>query len=77
MFFTELNRSVPAVERAYLDGSERTKIVVEKIVHPYGITVDISTQSVYWVDTYLGTLEKVNYDGMNRRTVYKNAQVSN
>lgn len=75
MFFTEWGHTVPTLERAYLDGSERMKLVVEKIVYPSGVAVDMPTQSVYWVDTYIETIEKINYDGTNRKTVYRNSQV--
>ncbi|KFM73279.1 Prolow-density lipoprotein receptor-related protein 1, partial [Stegodyphus mimosarum] len=77
MFFTEWGYAAPALEKSRLDGSERVKLVVEKIVYPNGITVDIPTETVYWVDMYLGTIEKVNYDGTGRKTVIRNVQVKN
>ncbi|XP_035227303.1 prolow-density lipoprotein receptor-related protein 1-like isoform X2 [Stegodyphus dumicola] len=77
MFFTEWGYAAPALEKSRLDGSERIKLVVEKIVYPNGITVDIPTETVYWVDMYLGTIEKINYDGTGRKTVIRNAQVKN
>jgi integrin beta 2 len=59
------------LERTALDGSNRTTLVQQKIVYPYGVTVDYPTQHVYWVDTYLDFVERIDYDGSNRRTVKK------
>ncbi|GBL77003.1 hypothetical protein AVEN_172270-1, partial [Araneus ventricosus] len=75
MFFTVWGfHSSPALERAQLDGSDRTKLVSEKIVKPNGIAVDIPTESVYWIDFYLGTIETIKYDGTGRRTLLRNKQ---
>ncbi|GBM98971.1 Low-density lipoprotein receptor-related protein 1 [Araneus ventricosus] len=76
MFFTVWGfHSSPALERAQLDGSDRTKLVSEKIVKPNGIAVDIPTESVYWIDFYLGTIETIKYDGTGRRTLLRNKQM--
>lgn len=72
MFFTLSSHSTSVLERAQMDGSDRKKLVTEKIVNPNGLTVDIPTESIYWVDTYLGTIEKISYNGTHRRTVIKN-----
>lgn len=76
MFFTKWGHSPPMLERALLDGSNRTTLVEHKIVYPYGVTVDFATQQVYWVDTYLDYIERVNYDGKNRQSVKKGVVVS-
>ncbi|GFY45676.1 low-density lipoprotein receptor-related protein 1 [Trichonephila inaurata madagascariensis] len=78
MFFTIWGfHTSPALERAQLDGSNRTKLVSEKIVKPNGIAVDIPTESVYWIDIYLNAIEKVKYDGTGRRVILKNTQLKN
>ncbi|XP_067123645.1 low-density lipoprotein receptor-related protein 1 isoform X3 [Centruroides vittatus] len=71
LFFTEWGSTAPLLEKAYMDGSERVKLVEHKIVYPYGVTVDFPNEHVYWVDTYLDFVERVNYDGSNRRTVIR------
>lgn len=75
MFFTVWGKSKPSLERSLLDGSERIKLVTRKIVYPYGVTVDYPTQHVYWVDTYLDVIERINYDGSLRITIKKGATV--
>ncbi|XP_047119261.1 low-density lipoprotein receptor-related protein 1 [Schistocerca piceifrons] len=77
MFFTIWGGSPAALERSLLDGSERTKLVTHKIVYPYGVTVDYPTQQVYWVDTYLDVVERINYDGSNRVIVKRGPPIQN
>ncbi|XP_066143818.1 prolow-density lipoprotein receptor-related protein 1 [Euwallacea fornicatus] len=77
MFFTKWGQSAPALERCNLDGSGRKIIVEVKIVYPYGVTVDYPTMRVYWVDTYLDYVERVDYDGKNRKTVAKGGYARN
>lgn len=69
MFFTKWGHSAPALERSLLNGASREAIVSRKIVYPYGVAVDIPTATVYWVDTYLDYVEKVDYSGKNRKTI--------
>lgn len=64
------------MERALLNGKERRVLVDSKIVYPYGVTIDYALEHVYWVETYLDFVERVNYDGSNRQTVRKGLSVS-
>lgn len=75
MFFTKWGVTSPMLESALLDGSERKTLVDHKIVYPYGVTLDYTTQHVYWVDTYLDFVERIDYDGSNRRTIRKGSPV--
>lgn len=75
MFFTKWGNTAPLLERAQMDGSNRTSLVSQKIVYPYGVTVDYPNQHVYWVDTYLDYVERINYDGSNRKTVKRGVAV--
>jgi low-density lipoprotein receptor-related protein 1 (alpha-2-macroglobulin receptor) len=54
-----------------MDGSEREALVSNKIVYPYGIAVDLASQKVYWVDKFLDSIERIDYDGKNRRTIHR------
>lgn len=71
MFFTAWGESKTSLERALLDGSERTSLVNKRIVYPYGVTVDLPSKHVYWVDKFLDSVERVDYNGQNRRTIYR------
>lgn len=76
MFFTKWGHSAPMLERALLDGTNRTVLVDRKIVYPYDIAIDFPLQHIYWVDSYLDFVERINYDGTNRRTVKRGYPVS-
>ncbi|XP_055591150.1 low-density lipoprotein receptor-related protein 1 [Uranotaenia lowii] len=73
LFFTKWGSSLASVDRSFLDGTNRTSIVLKKIVYPHGVALDIALQHVYWVDTYLDSIERVNYDGSNRWFLKKSA----
>lgn len=71
MFFTVWGRNGPKLDNSKLDGSDRKTLVSTKIVYPHGIAVDLPTNHVYWVDAFLDSIERINYDGSNRRTIYR------
>ncbi|CAH1393043.1 unnamed protein product [Nezara viridula] len=77
MFYTKWGMSKPRLERANLDGTDQKTLVDQKIVYPYGLTVDFPLQHVYWVDTYLDYIDRVDYDGNNRKTIKKGYPVQN
>lgn len=78
MFFTKWgHHSPPMLERCDLDGSRRKSIVDHKIVYPYGLTVDFPKEQIYWVDTYLDFVERVDYEGNNRKTILRGREVQN
>ncbi|XP_072033366.1 low-density lipoprotein receptor-related protein 2-like [Amphiura filiformis] len=57
------------IERAYMDGSNRLDLVTEKLYWPSGISVDIPSKRIYWVDSKLDRLETITYDGQFRQTI--------
>ena len=59
-----------------MDGSERMTIVKTKIAYPFGVTLDYANKHVYWVDGYHSNVQRVNYDGSNRRTITTLGSVS-
>jgi low-density lipoprotein receptor-related protein 1 (alpha-2-macroglobulin receptor) len=73
MFFTKWGISPPTVDRALLDGTNRTPIVSAKIVYPQGVAIDLALQQVYWVDKYMDNIDRVDYYGNNRWTVKKSS----
>ncbi|KAK8728725.1 hypothetical protein OTU49_009114 [Cherax quadricarinatus] len=63
IFWTDWG-SAPKVERARLDGGDRTAIVTAPHVYwPNGITIDHSNKCLYWCDGKLNTISKSNLDG--------------
>ena len=68
MYWTDTG-SVPRIERASMDGSSRIAIHGSSLSTPYGLTLDINTQTLYWMDYSRNVLEKSNVDGSNRTTL--------
>ena len=54
------------IERANLDGTERTPIVTN-LIQPHGLALDFDLQRLYWCNTddsiLVSSLEYVNFDG--------------
>ncbi|XP_055528067.1 prolow-density lipoprotein receptor-related protein 1 [Wyeomyia smithii] len=73
MFLTKWGSSLASVERSFLDGANRSSIVLKKIVYPHGVALDLALQHVYWVDTYLDSIERTDYDGNHRWFMKKSA----
>jgi len=61
LYWTD-NGQVPKIERAHLDGSNRKIIISNGIVRPLGITIDIKTHDVYWVDTRVDAIQVILFD---------------
>ena len=68
MYWTDTG-SVPKIERASMDGSARMLLHSTSLSTPYGLTIDIDTQTLYWMDYSRNVLEKSNVDGTNRSTL--------
>lgn len=61
------------LERARLDGTGQTLLVTQKIIYPCGLTLDMANEHVYWVDRYMDSVERVDYDGRGRWSLRKTA----
>jgi len=62
----------PAIFNGWMDGTNRNKIVNNKLGFPSGIAIDYeSDQRIYWSDSKLNTIESSKQDGSNRVVVLK------
>ena len=52
-----------------MDGSGQVTIHQTNMQQPYGITIDVDNQVIYWADLELQQVEMSNVDGSNRRVV--------
>ncbi|PAV62586.1 hypothetical protein WR25_26419 isoform C [Diploscapter pachys] len=68
MFWTDWGQN-PKIERANMDGSDRTVIVDTKIYWPNTIALDFTTDRVYFADSKLDYIDFVSYDGTGRTQV--------
>lgn len=72
LFFVEWGPTA-LLGRFQLDGSNRINLAQERIVYPNSVSLDLANQYVYWSDSYLDTLERIDYSGKKRRTILKNS----
>lgn len=61
------------IEQANLDGTNQTLLVTDKIIYPCGLALDMPNEHVYWVDRYMDSIERVDYNGKNRWSLKKTA----
>lgn len=66
MYWTD-NGNVPKIERASMDGTSRVVIHATNLTSPYGLALDIGTQTLYWTDYGRDVLESSSVDGTNRK----------
>ena len=50
-----------------MDGTARMVLHDTNISSPVGMTLDYDTQTLYWIDSWLRTLESSGVDGSNRK----------
>lgn len=60
---------VPKIERADMDGSNRRNLINESVFWPNGLTLDYTTERMYWADAKHNVIETSLYDGTDRRKV--------
>lgn len=59
-----------AIERAAMDGSNRTIFVGTNVSYPSGLSIDFLSNKLYWCDTLTEIIEWVSLDGSNRMVVF-------
>ena len=55
-----------------MEGSNRMALHTTNLQTPYALTIDYTTQTLYWADYALNKLESSNTDGSNRRLLTTN-----
>ncbi|XP_062263384.1 low density lipoprotein receptor a [Platichthys flesus] len=57
------------IEKGGLNGGDRSALVTDNIEWPNGITLDLLSQRLYWVDSKLHTLSSIDVQGGGRHTL--------
>lgn len=71
IFFTK--GGTATLDRSLLDGSNQTSIVFHKVIYPSDITLDLANEHIYWIDTFMDFVERVDYNGKNRWLLTKSS----
>ena len=69
MFWTDWN--VSRIERADLDGNNRTVIIKTDIGWPNEIVIDYRGKKLYWTDSRLSRIDSADFNGENRKTIFQ------
>ena len=72
MYWTDWG-SNPKIEQAAMDGSFRRSVITENLGWPNGLTIDRSTNRLYWADARLDKIEVSDLTGANRRLIVSSA----
>lgn len=64
MYWSQWNQGL--IERASMDGTNRTVFVYNDLHWPGGLTIDYVSDKLYWCDSYVDRIERINLDGTNR-----------
>ncbi|XP_078343227.1 uncharacterized protein LOC144628967 isoform X2 [Oculina patagonica] len=75
MFWTDSGQT-PKIERASLSGTQRVAIVTSNLQFPAGIDLDRRNRLVFWVDEESDKIEFADYNGNNRKLIFKPRQSS-
>jgi len=68
MYWTDWGAS-PKIEMAGMDGSARQAIVTGNLVWPNGLTIDQTTNRLFWADAKLNKIETSDLTGGNRQLI--------
>jgi len=74
MYFSDWG-AVGWIEKASMDGTNRTVIHNTSLVWPNALTLDIPNQNLYWADASLDKIEKSGVDGTNRMLLARSGVV--
>ncbi|KAJ8919440.1 hypothetical protein NQ315_016538 [Exocentrus adspersus] len=59
----------PKIERSEMDGMNRKSVITESVFWPNGLTIDYTSNQIYWADAKHNVIEAAHFDGSNRRKV--------
>ena len=68
MYWTDWG-TIPKIEKASMDGSNRSVIHSTNLIWPNALTLDYVSQVLYWADASLNKIESSYVDGSNRRVI--------
>lgn len=69
LFWSDIG-AVCKIEYSRLDGTQRANFLDVGLAKPLGMTIDYANDRLYWVDDFLGTIERVDIaTASNRGTI--------
>ena len=72
IFWTDCGKR-PRIERANLDGANRTVLISTKLYWPNDLTLDLVKKRIYFADAHLDYIESCDYFGGKRVQIFANS----
>ncbi|XP_068751456.1 low-density lipoprotein receptor-related protein 1-like isoform X2 [Montipora capricornis] len=63
LFWSDWDNAYPRIERALMDGSNRTQIKTSDLKYPNGLALDLAAQRLYWCDGGKDKIGSMLFDG--------------
>lgn len=73
LFWTDWGHNA-RIERASMDGEERTTVVTENLAWPNGLSIDIQRSRIYWNDAKKKVIESADLQGMDRKIIVEKVE---
>ncbi|XP_021340741.1 low-density lipoprotein receptor-related protein 4-like isoform X1 [Mizuhopecten yessoensis] len=71
MFWSDIYKGSPRIERAYLSGERREVIVSTSLLIIGDVSADVQERRIYWTDRMRNTIESCMYDGQQREIIHR------
>ncbi|XP_078492260.1 uncharacterized protein LOC100183060 isoform X2 [Ciona intestinalis] len=68
IFWSDL---VGSIDKCRMDGTDRTTLVKDSFLRPYGLTYCATSDRLYWVDSVRNVLEVIRTDGRERHIILR------
>ena len=68
MFWTDWG-STSKIEKANMDGTGRTTILIAGLGYPNGLAIDYNQNMLFWADGKTKQIESADFSGNNRRVI--------
>lgn len=72
LFWSDWDEQYPKIERVSMDGDNASRkiIVDQNIAWPNGLTLDLESKLLYWIDAKLKYIARVDWNGNNRQYLF-------
>ena len=77
LYWTDTFSGNAKIERASMDGTSRTVLHNTGLTFPSGLTLDYTTQTLYWIDANRLRIESSQVDGSNRQLLTSLSSINN
>lgn len=78
MYWTDCG-PMPHIERAGMDGTDRQILIDNQkadIGSPIGLTLDFTTDQIYWCDSEVMSISSCKFDGSDYRLILKSSELA-